>query len=128
MVPFRTQNLSLLNKCLSTIWAAKAVPSSFILGIHVLVPGNAHLLVTYHLETSLRTARWTRARLVLGVYRCIDPLEQSSGKTSYASLYSLHTGFKTIIFSTNLELSLFLFFSTTCSNPQKIKKTEGTPR
>ena len=38
MVPFRT--LFTLNKYLSTIWAAKAVPSLFILGIHVLVPGT----------------------------------------------------------------------------------------
>ena len=29
-----------LNKYLSTIWAAKAVPSLFILGIHVLVAGT----------------------------------------------------------------------------------------
>ena len=67
MVPFRTQNLSLLNKCLSTIWAAKAVPSSFIPGIYVLVPGNAHLSVKYLLETSPGTVRRTRARLVLGM-------------------------------------------------------------
>ena len=77
MVPFRTQNLSLLNKYLSTIWAAKAVPSSFIPGIYVLVPGNAHLSVTYLLETSPGTARRTRARLVLGVIPLRDT--QSSG-------------------------------------------------
>ena len=49
------------------MWTAKSVSPSFIPGIHVLVPGNAHLLVRYLLETSPRTARRTRARLVIGV-------------------------------------------------------------
>ena len=88
MVIFRTHNISLLNKCLSTIWAAKAVPSLFILGIYVLVPGTRTSTGDVPLETSLRTARWTRARLVLGVLPLRDT--QSSGKTSYASLHSLH--------------------------------------
>ena len=68
VVPSRTQNLYLLNKCLIIfMWAAKAVPPSFIPGIHILVPGNAHLLVRYLLETSPWTARRTRARLAIGV-------------------------------------------------------------
>ena len=49
------------------MWAAKTVPSSFILGLHVLVPGNAHLLVRYLLETTPWSARRTRARLITGV-------------------------------------------------------------
>ena len=49
------------------MWAAKAVLPSFTPGIHVLVPGNAHLSVTYLIETSPWTARRTRARLAIGV-------------------------------------------------------------
>ena len=49
------------------MWAAKAVPPSFILGLHVLVPGNAYLSVRYLLGTSPRSARRTRARLITGV-------------------------------------------------------------
>ena len=49
------------------MWAAKAVPPSFILGLHVLVPGNAHLSVRYLLETTPWSARRTRARLIIGV-------------------------------------------------------------
>ena len=65
VVPSRTQNLYFLNKCLVFfMWAAKTVPSSFILGLHVLVPGNAHLLVRYLLETTPWSARMTRARLI----------------------------------------------------------------
>ena len=68
MVPSRTQNLYLLNKCLIIfMWAAKAVPPSFTPGIHVLVPGNAHLSVRYLLETTPWSARRTRARLIIGV-------------------------------------------------------------
>ena len=68
VVPSRTQNLYLLNKCLIIfMWAAKAVLPSFTPGIHVLVPGNAHLSVRYLLETSPWTARTTRARLIIVV-------------------------------------------------------------